>query len=216
MAEAARVLRPDGTLLLAVPFMWGIHEAPRDFYRFTPYALRRSLCAAPDSPRCRSSRCAATGRLPRCASATRSLAWPAGRLRVPVLAFVSVVQGVGFVLDRLDPVADRRGRLHSHRAQARARPLGDEPGHAGREASNTEPPTRRASQAVAVVALALDERHRRSHPRTLPAPASSTSWLRVVLFAIVFAPVGLDYGITVLRRCAGRWAAHELRSATRS
>lgn len=39
LAEAYRLLRPGGSLLLQVPFMWGVHEAPHDYYRFTPYAL---------------------------------------------------------------------------------------------------------------------------------------------------------------------------------
>jgi SAM-dependent methyltransferase len=43
IAEAHRVLRPGGTVLLSVPFLWGIHEAPRDFYRFTPFGLEYLL-----------------------------------------------------------------------------------------------------------------------------------------------------------------------------
>ncbi len=39
LEEMFRVLRPEGTLLLTTPFMWGIHEAPYDFYRYTPYGL---------------------------------------------------------------------------------------------------------------------------------------------------------------------------------
>jgi SAM-dependent methyltransferase len=105
MAEAARVLRPNGTLLLAVPFMWGIHEAPRDFYRFTPYALRDLYTRAGLSQVSIEPLCGywATAAL-RFSYTVARLA--RGPLRVPVLAFVSVVQGVGFVLDRLDPVAN--------------------------------------------------------------------------------------------------------------
>jgi SAM-dependent methyltransferase len=40
LEEAARVLRPGGTLLLTVPFLEPLHEEPRDFYRFTPHGLR--------------------------------------------------------------------------------------------------------------------------------------------------------------------------------
>ena len=29
-----------------MPFIWGIHEAPRDFFRFTPYGLDHILRAA--------------------------------------------------------------------------------------------------------------------------------------------------------------------------
>ena len=38
-AEAARVLRPGGVLLLTTPQVWGLHEEPWDFYRYTRYGL---------------------------------------------------------------------------------------------------------------------------------------------------------------------------------
>lgn len=41
LAEIHRVLRPGGTLLLNAPFMYWVHEAPHDYYRYTPHALRR-------------------------------------------------------------------------------------------------------------------------------------------------------------------------------
>lgn len=41
LADVARVLRPGGTLLLNVPFLYGVHEAPHDYHRFTQFALRR-------------------------------------------------------------------------------------------------------------------------------------------------------------------------------
>lgn len=34
-----RVLKPGGHLLLMTPFMWGEHEAPYDFYRYTRFGL---------------------------------------------------------------------------------------------------------------------------------------------------------------------------------
>ena len=39
LAEIARVLKPDGFLFLTTPLMVGLHEQPRDFYRFTPFGL---------------------------------------------------------------------------------------------------------------------------------------------------------------------------------
>jgi SAM-dependent methyltransferase len=42
--EVARVLAPEGKLLLAVPFFYWIHEAPHDYARYTAFMLRR-LCA---------------------------------------------------------------------------------------------------------------------------------------------------------------------------
>lgn len=41
LAEVSRVLKPDGVLLLNVPFFYPIHEEPFDYYRFTRYALER-------------------------------------------------------------------------------------------------------------------------------------------------------------------------------
>ena len=41
LGEVARILRPGGRLLLNVPFAYGIHEAPHDYYRYTRYALER-------------------------------------------------------------------------------------------------------------------------------------------------------------------------------
>jgi SAM-dependent methyltransferase len=41
--ETHRLLRPGGHLLLSAPFFWHLHEEPRDFYRFSPYALRNLL-----------------------------------------------------------------------------------------------------------------------------------------------------------------------------
>jgi SAM-dependent methyltransferase len=40
IAEAARILRSRGALILSVPFMEPLHEEPRDYYRLTPHGLR--------------------------------------------------------------------------------------------------------------------------------------------------------------------------------
>lgn len=41
--EAYRILKPGGALILQVPWQWWIHEAPYDFFRYTPYGLRLLL-----------------------------------------------------------------------------------------------------------------------------------------------------------------------------
>ncbi len=41
--EAYRLLRPDGNLVLQVPWQWWIHEAPIDYFRYTPYCLEMML-----------------------------------------------------------------------------------------------------------------------------------------------------------------------------
>ena len=39
LSEAARVLRPGGTLVLTTPQTWGLHEEPHDYYRYTRHGL---------------------------------------------------------------------------------------------------------------------------------------------------------------------------------
>ncbi len=46
LAEACRVTRAGGKLVLQVPFMWQVHEAPHDYYRFTPFGLTYLLSNA--------------------------------------------------------------------------------------------------------------------------------------------------------------------------
>lgn len=41
--EMFRVLRPGGTLLLTTRFLFPIHDAPHDYFRFTKYGLRYLL-----------------------------------------------------------------------------------------------------------------------------------------------------------------------------
>jgi SAM-dependent methyltransferase len=38
--EAFRILKPGGAMVLQVPWQWSIHEAPYDFFRYTPYGLK--------------------------------------------------------------------------------------------------------------------------------------------------------------------------------
>lgn len=49
--ELARLLAPGGHALVNVPFLYGIHEAPHDYARYTEFALRRfALQAGLDVP----------------------------------------------------------------------------------------------------------------------------------------------------------------------
>ncbi len=38
--ECYRVLKPGGHAIYSMPFIWHVHEAPRDFYRYTRYGLQ--------------------------------------------------------------------------------------------------------------------------------------------------------------------------------
>jgi len=38
--EAYRILKPLGVIILQVPWQWWVHEAPYDYFRFTPYGLK--------------------------------------------------------------------------------------------------------------------------------------------------------------------------------
>jgi SAM-dependent methyltransferase len=39
LAECFRVLKPGGIAIYSVPFIWHLHEEPRDFFRFSKYGL---------------------------------------------------------------------------------------------------------------------------------------------------------------------------------
>lgn len=39
LRECYRLLKPGGTALYSIPFIWHVHEEPRDFYRFSRYGI---------------------------------------------------------------------------------------------------------------------------------------------------------------------------------
>jgi SAM-dependent methyltransferase len=41
--EIGRILKKDGMLILSVPFMLPLHEAPQDYWRFTKYGLKHLI-----------------------------------------------------------------------------------------------------------------------------------------------------------------------------
>ena len=46
LVECRRILVPGGYLLLFVPFLYHLHGAPEDYYRFSPFGVRRLAEAA--------------------------------------------------------------------------------------------------------------------------------------------------------------------------
>ena len=40
VSEMARILKPGGVAIITAPHIWGVHEEPHDYFRFTPYGLR--------------------------------------------------------------------------------------------------------------------------------------------------------------------------------
>lgn len=40
LRECYRVLKPEGIAIYSVPFIWHLHEEPRDFYRYSKYGLK--------------------------------------------------------------------------------------------------------------------------------------------------------------------------------
>lgn len=43
LKEIRRVLKPGGVFFFTVPYIWPLHDAPYDFFRYTPFALERLL-----------------------------------------------------------------------------------------------------------------------------------------------------------------------------
>lgn len=46
LAELTRVVKPSGHIIISVPFLWGEHCQPHDYFRFTTFGLRHVLEAA--------------------------------------------------------------------------------------------------------------------------------------------------------------------------
>jgi SAM-dependent methyltransferase len=43
LKESRRILKRGGEIFLTAPFMWHVHEAPHDYFRFTRYGLKYLL-----------------------------------------------------------------------------------------------------------------------------------------------------------------------------
>ena len=47
LLEFARVLKPNGTLTMVVPFLWEEHQIPHDYFRFTRYGVHSLFESSP-------------------------------------------------------------------------------------------------------------------------------------------------------------------------
>jgi SAM-dependent methyltransferase len=43
LSEVHRVIKPEGFAIISLPFIWGEHEAPFDFFRFTQFGVTQML-----------------------------------------------------------------------------------------------------------------------------------------------------------------------------
>lgn len=101
LSEIHRVLgKPDRYLILTTPFMWGIHEAPRDYFRYTKFGLYLLLEEAGFE---------VVKIIPQCgywATASLKLTYYLHRRKLfrimPVSYILDLTQLVGRLLDRID------------------------------------------------------------------------------------------------------------------
>jgi len=47
LKEFGRILKPEGTLFMVVPFLWEEHQIPHDYFRFTRYGVRSLFESGP-------------------------------------------------------------------------------------------------------------------------------------------------------------------------
>ncbi len=114
LREAGRVVKPGGRVLLSVPFLYPIHDAPYDFGRFTQFGLQRLAAAAGlelvrlkerGGPAETAAMLAALA-LARMALHSIVKPNPAALVVLPLLMLVPLFNVLGWLLSRLIPVTE--------------------------------------------------------------------------------------------------------------
>jgi ubiquinone/menaquinone biosynthesis C-methylase UbiE len=103
LREMARVLRPGGCLIVTAPHIWGLHEEPHDYFRFTRFGLAHLARGAGTEPVCVQAMAGywVTAGARFCQYLHRAEPRRLGLLLRPVYA---VVQVLALILDRLHRV----------------------------------------------------------------------------------------------------------------
>ncbi|MCC6300737.1 MAG: class I SAM-dependent methyltransferase [Anaerolineales bacterium] len=103
LRECFRILKPGGYALYSIPFIWHLHEEPRDFYRFSKYGIKYLFEKAGfeiAELKALSGFWVTFGQL----FVYNIFRFNRGHLRwVPIIPVIGlIIQGISFLLDKID------------------------------------------------------------------------------------------------------------------
>jgi SAM-dependent methyltransferase len=105
--QAYRILKPNGNMLLQVPWQWAIHEEPHDYFRYSPFGLKylfekagfTDVVVEPQSGFCTMWVLKANYFSSRFIRGPRPIRW---LIRVPLVILWSLGQCIAPLVDQLD------------------------------------------------------------------------------------------------------------------